>query len=108
MSELAARHGYDIDGNSLSASDEEYTEESETRTESEYESGHYETPADPTPSESRHESGIQSGASFGDFGERTRTPSRPRGSYRDRHRGITFTDMERIFDALVSFQSYLK
>jgi hypothetical protein len=105
MSELAARHGYDIAGNSLSASDEEYPEDSETRTESEYASGYYETPADPTSSESRHETGSQSGASFGGFGEETRTPSRPRGRHRDRHRGITFTDMERIFDALVSFQS---
>jgi hypothetical protein len=101
MVELGAMHGYDVQGNSLPASDEEYSEDDDLPTESDYQSGQYGAAADQPSSESRRESGSQSGASFGGFGEGAKIPSRPRRSRPDRHRGVTFKDMQRIFEVLV-------
>jgi hypothetical protein len=101
MIELAAMYGYDMEGNSLLASDEEYSEEDDMRTESEFQSGQYDAAAEPTSSESRPETGSQSGASFGGFGEGTTTMPRPRRGRLDRHRGVNFKQMQSIFDALV-------
>ena len=101
MIELAARHGYDRNGNSLPESDEEYSEEHDKRTESDYRDGHHETAAGPESSESRPETSSYSGASFGGFGEGAKIPSRPRRSHLGRHRGVSFEQMERVFEALV-------
>ncbi len=109
MKELAARHGYDMEGNSLSESDEGYTEDG-SHTESEFQSGKYQAPADQTSSESRQETGSQGGASFSGSGEGAKNPSRfsrHRHSHVDRHRGVSFEEMESIFGVLVSAHNCL-
>jgi hypothetical protein len=101
MNELAARYGYDRQGNSLSASDDEDLEGYDQRTESEYRSGHYETTADPASQESRTETGSHSGASSGGLGGGAKIPSRPHRNRWDRHRGVSFKEMKRVFAVLV-------
>lgn len=95
MVELAARHGFDMQGNSLDASEEEVeyddtgrgrgNEDHGGKGSAEYSSGTTEGRSG-TSKPSKKPGGGES------------TPSRRA----DRHRGMSFTNMKRIFDALVS------
>jgi hypothetical protein len=82
MLELAARHGFDAHGNSLTASDEDDDQYSEPERRSHF-----------------------GGASANYSPQPSAAPSRASrtGKSKD-HRGVTFDDMKRIFDALVLFR----
>jgi hypothetical protein len=57
--------------------------------------------SDPTLFESRPETASSSGASLVGFFEGTKSKSQPLRGRLDRHRGVTFVQMQSIFDVLV-------
>jgi hypothetical protein len=97
MAELAARHGYDMQGNSLTASDDdgdEYEEDSRQGDPSKFSSESRDSEKQSGPSKSGRKAG---------GGHRDASPSRRA----ERHRGMSFENMERIFDVLVNRVSHL-
>ena len=79
MSELAARYGYTMDGESISGSEEEYDDWTED------------------PSEMNEDRGFAGGATP----QTTGSGSDERVKRKKDHRGMTFFNMSRIFEVLV-------